>query len=169
MPNQLSLAEQARFEAFFQRGTELLLNHQPSEALELLFQAHTLNPNHPDAALNLSGAYILSNKFSKAVPILENLRDLDPHNPRIWQNLGAAYLGNPILATDERQLKAIWAFKRAIELDPQTAHVAYNLGLIYRDRQEMDEAAHWFQRAWQINPHDQDAYRLWQQLSRADS
>jgi hypothetical protein len=42
--------------------------------------------------------------------------------------------------------------------------VAYNLGLIYRDRNDPDRAIHWFTRALQVNPLDNDARRILQRL-----
>ena len=81
-----------------------------------------------------------------------------------WTNLGAAYLGNPVLATAEQQDKAIAAFERALECDPVAPHVAYNLGLIYRDRNDRDRAIHWFTRALQADPLDRDARRILEKL-----
>lgn len=137
-----------------------------AKATRLLERAHELDRENGDVALNLGGAYILSKKFSQAVLVLEPLSERDPHNPMVWTNLGAAYLGNPILARDDDQQRAIVAFKKAIELNPAAPNVAYNLGLIYRDRQERDLALHWFRRALQANPDDRDARRLIDQLSQ---
>jgi tetratricopeptide (TPR) repeat protein len=78
----------------------------------------------------------------------------------LWLNLGAAYLGNPVLALDRHQQQAIRAFQRALELHPEAPNAAYNIGLIYRDRKELDNAIHWFGQAVQHNPGDADAYRL---------
>ena len=72
-------------------------------------------------------------------------------------NLGAAYLGNPVLAKDDAQQKAIRAFKKALELDSTAPNIAYNLGLIYRDRRSWDTSIGWFQTALEHNPHDKDA------------
>ncbi|MCB9098405.1 MAG: tetratricopeptide repeat protein [Anaerolineales bacterium] len=149
-------------------GTKALEQGQISAATQLLEQARKLEPDHPDLLLNLGGAYILSKKFKQAVEVLESLSDRQPSNPMVWTNLGAAYLGNPILATDEKQQRAIGAFKIAIALDPKAPNVAYNLGLIYRDRQENDEAIHWFNRALEANPNDKDARNYIKQLSNPD-
>jgi tetratricopeptide (TPR) repeat protein len=78
----------------------------------------------------------------------------------LWINLGAAYLGNPILATDEQQLKAISAFQRALQIDPFAPSAAYNIGLIYIDRQERDKAIAAFRLAAKSDPGDMDAKRL---------
>ncbi|NIP52669.1 MAG: tetratricopeptide repeat protein, partial [Aliifodinibius sp.] len=94
----------------------------------------------------------MNKKFRKAVPILETLSEYEPDNAMVWTNLGAAYLGNPVLAMDKQQLKAIAAFEQALEIDPIAPNVAYNIGLIYRDRQEHEEAIYWFRQAIKANP-----------------
>ena len=96
--------------------------------------------------------------------LLEQLRDQAPNNVMVWTNLGAAYLGNPILSRDDEQLQAIAAFKQALQIDPIAPNVAYNIGLIYRDRREYDLAINWFERALQANPNDQDAKNLIKKL-----
>ena len=149
-----------RFHRLLRKGTTLLRQGNSSDALPYLKEAHTLDPDNFDAALNLSGALILEGKFSKAVPILERLSEERPDNPMIWTNLGAAYLGNPVLAVDRHQQKAIKAFKRALEIDPEATSVAYNIGLIYRDRDQTEEAVHWFREAVKADRHDQDAQRI---------
>ena len=75
-------------------------------------------------------------------------------------NAVAAYLGNPILARPEEQDRAIEAFKQALVHDPIAPNVAYNIGLIYRDQKNIDEATYWFRKAIQANPRDNDA-RAW--------
>lgn len=156
-------AEQAH--KLLQRGTQLLQRGDAAQAVRILEKARDLQPGHPDIALNLSGAYILSNKFSQAVTILEPLSLLEPDNAMVWTNLGAAYLGNPILARDAEQQKAIAAFERALEINPIAPNVAYNLGLIFRDRREKQKAIYWFGQAIKANPNDEHAGRLLERLS----
>jgi tetratricopeptide (TPR) repeat protein len=146
-----------RFSNLFAKGTKALQSGAVAKAINYLEQAQYLEPEHNDIALNLGGAYILSKKFKKAVQILEMLSKRDPHNAMVWTNLGAAWLGNPVLADDSDQQRAIAAFERALELNPVTPNVAYNLGLIYFDRKEFDRALHWFKKAVQANPNDRDA------------
>lgn len=156
---------QRRFFDLLRQGTEALHRGETAKATRFLERAHGLDPDNGDVTLNLSGAYILSKKFAQAVVLLEPLSERDPHNPMVWTNLGAAYLGNPILAKEVDQLRAIAAFERAIELNPAAPNVAYNLGLVYLDRQDNTQAFHWFQRAVEANPNDQDARRFVEQLS----
>jgi len=160
---------QNRFEAFFHRGTELLHQGKVTQAIPLLEKAYELEPDHADTAVNLGSAYILAKKFRLAVPILETLAARYPDDPAIWTNLGAAYLGNPVLAEDEDQRKAIAAFEQALTLNPTAPHVAYNIGLVYRDRREYEQAIAWFERALQANPQDRDAENLIRRLSQDNS
>lgn len=156
-------------ERWFRGGTALLHQGKAARAVPLLEKAYALNPAHVDTAVNLSGAYILTNKFRLAEPILETLAEVQPDNAMIWTNLGAAYLGNPILAREEQQLKAIAAFEQALAADPNAPHVAYNIGLIYRDRGENEKAVHWFKQAVQTNPLDTDAEKLIHRLEQKES
>ncbi len=157
---------QKRFEALFRRGTEMLHRGESDRAVQLLERAYHLDSEHVDTAVNLSGAYILSKKFKRAVEILEPASKQNPYHAMIWTNLGAAYLGNPILARDEEQQQAVTAFKRALDINPIAPNVAYNLGLIYRDRGELEEAITWFQKAVQANPNDQDARNIIERLQK---
>jgi protein O-GlcNAc transferase len=166
-PQPSSLTIQARFEALLRRGTELLQRGRAQEAIHPLELAHQLQPDDPNAAHNLSSAYLLSGRFKKAAPLVEKLLAADPENAQLWLNRGAAALGNPVLATDEQQREAIAAFTRALELDPAIPNAAYNIGLVYRDRGETAQAIHWFQRTIQINPRDTDAQKMIARLQQA--
>jgi tetratricopeptide (TPR) repeat protein len=146
------------------RGTRLLTLGKPIDALPLLERAHKLKPDNTDAALNLGGAFILSGRHKKAVPVLEKAVERTPGNAQLWVSLGAAYLGNPITATEERQRKALDAFHTALEIDPLARSVAYNIGLIHRDRAEVNLAIAAFRRAILADPQDRDAQRLLEKL-----
>ena len=145
-------------------GTRLLQHRKPKEALPLLKRAHEIRPDDVDAALNLGSAYIMLGIHRQAVPVLEGAVKRDPDNPRLWINLGAAYLGNPVLADDEQQLKAIAAFQRALQIDPFAPSAAYNIGLIHVDRGERDKAIAAFRLAARSDPGDLDAKRLLRKL-----
>jgi tetratricopeptide (TPR) repeat protein len=165
----MSATNSGQFAELFREGTRYIHQGKPNAARPLLEKALELDPDHVDVAINLSGVYILTKKFKKAVKLLEPFSQQHPDHVMIWTNLGAAYLGNPVLARNEEQLQAIAAFTKAIEVNPATPNVAYNIGLIHRDRQEIDKAIHWFQRAIQTNPSDKDARSLLQKLQAGES
>ena len=142
----------------------MLAQGKAQQAQAIFERLFKLRPDDMSVALNLSGAYILNKQFKRAVPILEEVRAREPHNAMAWTNLGAALLGNPVLATAEEQDQAIAAFERALECDPVAPNVAYNIGLIYRDRNDIDRAIYWFTRALQANPQDRDAESILRRL-----
>lgn len=148
------------------RGARLLEQGRPRQALPLLIQAASRRPDDMDAAINLGGAHIMLRRFEQAIAILEEAAQREPDNSKVWINLGAAYLGDPETATPEQQADAIAAFERALELDPAAPSVNYNLGLIYRDRAELQTALAHFHRAAAINPLDRDARMLMIKLER---
>jgi tetratricopeptide (TPR) repeat protein len=152
------------FDELYAQGTQLLHRNEAKQAVEFLEEAHALRPDHNDAVINLGGAYILSGRFKSAAVVLETAVGVDPENPIAWTNLGAAYLGNPVLARDDEQLKAIAAFTKALELRPGSPSVAYNIGLIYRDRKEWKEAEQWFSEAITTNPRDRNAKSLFEKM-----
>ena len=160
----LHTRHEAAFRNHMQQGTMLLAEGKPADALPLLQKAHRLKPDNPDAALNLGGAFIMAGRHKHAVPILEQAVAHAPAIAQLWINLGAAYLGNPITTTDERQKQALAAFHKALEIDPLAHSVAYNIGLIHRDRGEIDLAIAAFRRAVLADPRDHDAQRLLERL-----
>ena len=151
----------------FLEGTALLREGRAIEAVPHLEQAYELQRDDIDVAINLSGAYILTKKFKSAAKILERATDQNPDNAMAWINLGAAYLGNPVLARDEDQKRAIAAFEHALAIDHVAQSVAYNIGLIYRDRGEASEAIFWFRQAVEHDPQDRDAKRWLNKLETA--
>ena len=162
--NCLNEQDDQQFKDSLLGGTKLLAEGKTDEALPLLERAHKLKPNNTDAALNLGGAYIMAGRHKLAVPVLEKAVEGQPAHAQLWINLGAAYLGNPITATGERQQRALDAFGKALEIDPLARSVAYNMGLIHRDRGEVDLAIAAFRRAVLADPNDSDAQRLLERL-----
>lgn len=159
-------ATAAQVIALLNEAAQLLHQHRPGEAVTRLEQARQWEPGNVTVAINLGGAYIMQGRFRQAVPILEQAARLEPDNAMIWTNLAAAYLGRLELSTRDVQDKAIAAFERALAIDPSAPNINYNLGLIYRERGELDRACAHFARALEINPADRDA-RAW--LTRLSS
>lgn len=77
---------------YFAGGPNCCIGARPKKRLPC-WKRPILKPEHLDASLNLSGAYILTKKFKQAVRLLETLREQAPDNAMVWTNLGAAYLG----------------------------------------------------------------------------
>ncbi|HNS01864.1 MAG TPA: tetratricopeptide repeat protein [Anaerolineae bacterium] len=148
-------------------GARLLAQNRPDEAAAHLERAAALLPENPDVAINLGGAYVLQRRYNKAVAVLERASLLAPDNAMVWTNLAAAYLGSLQLSGPQQQRKAIAAYEAALQADPATPHVHYNLGLIHHDRQEHAQAEFWFRRALEVDPNDRDAHRWLARLAAA--
>lgn len=148
-------------------GARLLAQNRPDEAASHLERAAALLPEDPDVAINLGGAYVLQRRYNKAVAVLERASLLAPDNAMVWTNLAAAYLGSLQLSGPQQQRKAIAAYEAALQADPATPHVHYNLGLIHHDRQEHAQAELWFRRALEVDPNDRDARRWLTRLTTA--
>jgi cytochrome c-type biogenesis protein CcmH/NrfG len=138
-------------------GAQLLSQHRPGEAIAPLTKVYELDPDNAAAAINLGGAYILQGKHKQAVPVLERASQLEPDNAMVWMNLAAAYLGKLPFSTRPMQDRAIEAFEHALALDPRAPHGHYNLGLIYIERSEIEQAALQFYAALESDPNDRDA------------
>lgn len=144
----------------FQQSLRLLHQGRATEAEPILQALYEANPDDPEVALNLGGAYILQQRHQEAVPILERAVQHAPDNESVWVNLAAARLG-PLEESDEaRQAHAIEAYEQALAANPNAANVHYMLGLIYRSRQDNMHAAAHFTRALEQNPGDNDARRM---------
>ena len=150
-------------------GARLLSQRRPGEAAEKLEKAATLLPDNVDVAINLAGAHILQRRYNKALPILERASDLAPTNAMVWVNLAAAHLGRLELSGSQQQERAIAAYERALQLDPRAPHVHYNLGLIYKDRNDWPRAQAQFRQALEVNPADADAQYWLDQLATLEA
>jgi tetratricopeptide (TPR) repeat protein len=158
--------ESEQFQRALNESARLLSQHRPGEAAAILQPLYEAAPDHPDVAINLSGAYILQRKWRKAVSILNQAVRNHPNNAMLWTNLGAAELGQLELAGPKQQERAIVAYQNALHADPEAPNVHYHLGLIYKDRGEYTRSAALFQRALEVNPQDRDARHWLDWLSR---
>ncbi len=157
-----------RVQRLLAEGAQLLSQHRPGEAIPPLTKVLELDPENAAAAINLGGAYILQGKHKQAVPVLERAARLEPDNAMVWMNLAAAYLGKLPFATPQMQDRAIDAFRHALALDPRAPHVNYNLGLIYIERNDVEQAALHFYAALETDPNDRDAETWLDRIRRGE-
>jgi tetratricopeptide (TPR) repeat protein len=141
-------------------SARLLSQNRPGEALTLLEPLYEQAPTQADIAINVGGAYILQRKWNRAVAVLSKAVEANPESVMLWTNLAAAQLGNLETAGPKQQERAIAAYDRVLALDPEAPNIHYHLGLIYKERGELNRASAFFQRALEVHPNDKDA-RYW--------
>lgn len=147
-------------------SARLLQQNQPDEVVDLLLPLNKANPEDADVAINLGGAYVLLRRWDQAIAVLVSAAKANQGNAMLWSNLAAAHLGRLELAGPRAQLQAIEAYKRALQADPKAPHVHYNLGLIFKERGELDRAMKMFERSLDINPKDRDALYWLERIER---
>jgi superkiller protein 3 len=152
--------KELEFKAMLNESAQLLSQNRPGEAEKKLLHLYEQAPDYPDVLINLSGVYILQRKWDKAVRLLTKGVKAHPDNAMLWMNLGAAQLGRLETAGPKHQEKAIDAYQRALQANPETPNAHYHLGLIYKERGELTRAAAFFQRALEVDAADRDA-RYW--------
>jgi tetratricopeptide (TPR) repeat protein len=152
--------DELEFKRVLNESALLLSQNRAEEAEEKLLPLYEEAADHPDVLINLSGAYILQRNWDKAVALLNKGTKAHPNNAMLWMNLGAAELGRLETAGPQQQEKAIAAYQRALQANPETPNAHYHLGLIYKERGELIRAAAFFQRALEVDPADRDA-RYW--------
>lgn len=146
-----------QFRQALNESARLLSQNRPGEALQKLRPLYEEAPDDPDVAINLSGVYILQRRWKRAIDVLAAATRVHPGNAMLWTNLAAAQLGRLETAGPKQQEKAMEAYYRALRADPSAPNVHYHLGLIYKQRGELNRACAMFQRALEVNPGDRDA------------
>jgi tetratricopeptide (TPR) repeat protein len=125
----------------FQAGKALAAEASCREAI-------ALDPRHVDARLMLAAALHAQSRYGEAEEIYRQFTAEQPAEPSHWANLGLMRrLGG-------RHDAALAAYARALELEPLTADLAYNLGLLHVDRKDYVSAASILARAVELAPED---------------
>ncbi|NJK88868.1 MAG: tetratricopeptide repeat protein [Myxococcales bacterium] len=95
--------------------------------------------NNVDAYKNLALVYFAQDKLRLSQTILENARSMAEEqgkkDPDIFVNLGMIYLGK------NENGRAMAAFKRALELEPEHTEANYNIGALALSHRDYDLAA----------------------------
>ncbi len=86
-----------------------------------------VNPNNPEALVQLGNDYYDARNFEKAVEAYQKALQIDARNANVLSDLGASYrkMG--------KSQDAVNAFRKALEIDPTHAASLFNLGLVLRD------------------------------------
>jgi tetratricopeptide (TPR) repeat protein len=131
---------------FYKKAVSYHRQNKLEMAIQMYLEVLAGNPDHPDALLNLSSAYIQSSAFLKARPLLKKLRGFDPGNPQVLLNFAIVEIGLG------RPNKAISYLERVEGLteEPQF-EIYFHRGVALSHLEELDEALTWYKKAEKLS------------------
>lgn len=88
---------------------------------------------------------------SNMIGSLEDETAKNPQNTTAWIQLANEYFDS------SQHEKAIWAYRKALELDPNNANVWTDLGIMYRRSNQPQEALQAFDKAIEVDPKHEPA------------
>lgn len=110
--------------AYYELGVTYNQLNMKKEAIKAFKEVLEISPDHEDALLNLGIAHCLDNNFRSAATVLKRSVEIFP-NKKAYYYLGVSYAGQTL------HDKAIYAFKQAIEIDPNYLEAYIGLGASY--------------------------------------
>ena len=144
------LTDPGNARAWHVQGKAWMMKNDDLKAVESLTQSITLQGDL-DAAYSLGICLLHTKQKEKAAALFQEMLTVGGDRAVLHVLFGRAYRDTEMLDDAERE------FKRAIELDPKTAHAHYFLGLAYLIRAEWGrspEARKEFQSEIEFNPRD---------------
>lgn len=98
-------------EAHYELGVTYITLNMQEESIDSFKKALSIDQNHENSLIKLGATYIYLKRYKSAIKILEHASDY-LNNAKTYYFLGVSY------ASLSKNRKAIFAFKNAIELDP---------------------------------------------------
>ena len=111
-------------------------------AIQMYLEVLRKNPEHSDALLNLSSAYIQSCKYSRAYPLLQKLKSFNPENSEVLLNLAIVEIG---LGRPKRAIIYL-EMSENLKNEPQF-EIYFHRGVALSHLDRLDEALTWYKKA----------------------
>lgn len=128
------LAPELAAEVLAMRGEAHLELGEPEDAEQTFRRAAQRNPNSVTPLLGLVNVLLRKGEFAALDGILGKAQVLAPQDPAVWQARGA------VAHARSRFDEAITAYRRALELNPDSYKVQVALASTYMDMGEFDRA-----------------------------
>ncbi|NIM91103.1 MAG: sulfatase-like hydrolase/transferase [Candidatus Aminicenantes bacterium] len=123
------------------------------EAIEVLKKGLASIDFDPELWNYLGMAYWSKKNFKDAHDAYQKVLALDKNYPFVFNNLGTLYLSQFLKSKKASDIeKAIWNFKKAIELDPDYASAYNGLGSAYGQVGDIDAAIGCWEKAVELKP-----------------
>ena len=141
----------------YQMGLNYLNEGKTPQALQELLTAQKLSPVNADVEHALGLAYQQKGLYEKAVEQYQKAMKLQPKLTEARNNLGTAYLA--LSKYDAAIVEFEQCLKDPTYTTPEKA--AYNLGVAYFQKQDLDKAIEYYDKAVLLNPENpQTLYNL---------
>ncbi len=155
-------ADPADAEAHYLLGLALFRGGEPESAIPSFELAVQLDPEHASAHYNLGTVLRLTGRVEEGMAAMRRFQELQaqerPGESRLTQNLANLIRQGVFLAKTGHGERAVGLFHRALENNPESDLVLFNLGLILSDMEKHQEAADALERAVKSNPDRAEAY-----------
>jgi tetratricopeptide (TPR) repeat protein len=155
-------ADPADAEAHYLLGLALFRAGEAESAIPSFERAVQLDPEHASAYYNLATVLRMTGRAEEGMAAMRSFQALQadqlPGAARMDQYLANLIRQGVFLAKMDRGERAVELFQRALENDPESDLVLFNLGLILSDLTRHQEAADVLERAIESNPDRAEAY-----------
>jgi tetratricopeptide (TPR) repeat protein len=167
-------------EAFFYIGAELLKQGKTEEAIDNLKKAVQINPDYAEAHSNLGSIYLQQGNIDKAIYHSQTALRLDPQLAEAYNSLGIGLMHqgkidaaisqfqkavqlkpdftlaennlNRALAIQNEIAKEISRLQQLLKDDPKNVELHFQLGNLYFQNGDLNQAKQQYEKALQLNP-----------------
>lgn len=116
------------------------------ELVEITYKSWQLDPENMEKVWKFSNTAMRNKSYERAIEGLEFLVDKSPDVINYWNQLATAY--QKLDMTD----KAVTAYKKLIDLQPENAEHYVNLAVMYKNQGQLSAARSFLQKASSANP-----------------
>jgi cytochrome c-type biogenesis protein CcmH/NrfG len=127
------------------------------------------NPGDPGALLRLANVLHDNGEFTRAIETYRKYLSKDPGNPDARTDMGICYFelaksgqGN----IEENYKRALEEMERAFKANPNHQSSAFNLGIVYLNKGDLEKSNRWLKQAVAINEHSELGHRAQTLLSQ---
>ena len=128
------------------QGRRMAAAGRPDEAIAEYLRAADIEPQNPQAHVNLIAEYATIGEYGKADEHFQKAVDINPDSEEGHYNLGT------LRTIEARYPEAIAAFRRALEINPFSAEAHNSLGYALEQVRRYDEAVREYRAALEYEP-----------------
>ncbi|NOY60219.1 MAG: tetratricopeptide repeat protein, partial [Calditrichaeota bacterium] len=147
--------------AFVLLGLEAATRKEWEKALEYYRQAIKINDKYLSAYQDMSFVNIQQQNWDEAKKNLEKLLALDPDDPFAHSTIAQVYY---VLKDYKSAIKHI---KIAIDNQPPQANLFFNMGMMYKENNQIQKAIKAFEKGLELEPYDRRAMDVLRQLKNS--